>query len=197
MVSIWDSAVRNKIQLIIGLIVVLVGGHLIASEKKSQKPSLFSLDYLWTDQDNKKVVLKDFKNKITILSMVYTTCDYSCPLITSKFEAIYNKLSKKNRKQINFVLITMDPQRDTPKVLKEYTVKRKLADKNFHFLTSSPQNTHAFSLSLGFQYKKMPNGHFSHSNQISILDKNGVLVLQQDVGIKITKFVEMVNKLVK
>ncbi len=146
------------------------------------KPSLFSISEKWLDQNGKDFLFSSLKGKMTVLSMVYTTCDYSCPLITQKMISIYKRVPEKSRSKVKFILVTFDPKRDTSQKLKSYALKNKLDETSFLLLTSSEINTHMLSIALNFQYKKMDNDQFSHSNLITILDKDGVIVHQQDIG---------------
>ena len=161
---------------------------------KESKPSLFSIKGKWSDQNGKDFSFSSLKGKMTALAMVYTSCDYSCPLITQKLKSIHRKLMEKSKKHTKFLLITFDPKRDTSAVLKKYSVSQKIDESSFSLLTSSEENTHTLSIALDFKYKKMGDDHFSHSNQITVLDKNGSVILQQDISKEVDKIVEVIRK---
>lgn len=69
---------------------------------------------------------KDFKGKKLIIGFIYTHCPDICPIITENIMKIDKRTNEKN---LLFVLISLDPQRDKPSVLKEYA---KIRDLNFN-----------------------------------------------------------------
>jgi len=139
--------------------------------------SIFNLKDEWKNQENKTFKIEDFKGKPTVIAMVYTTCQHTCPIITSKVVSIRESLLKKLQNKVQYSLISFDPEGDTPKVLSKYKKKRKL-DKNWTLLTSDPRTVRQLAGVLGVNYKPMEGGGFSHSNIITLIDKNGVIVEQ-------------------
>jgi protein SCO1/2 len=190
---IWGFVVRNKILLIL---LLLSGSffEISQAQAKESHPSLFAIQGKWKDQNGKDFSFSSLKGKMTVLAMVYTSCDYTCPIITQKLKSIHRKLSKKSSDQTKFLLITFDPKRDTVAVLKKYSTSQKLDESSFILLTATETDTHALSMALDFKYKSMGEGHFSHSNQITVLDKDGSIILQQDIGKELDKIIEVVRK---
>lgn len=75
------------------------------------------------DQDGKTVHWKDFQGKYRLVYFGYTYCPDVCPLDLSKIMAGYHLLEKSDpakAAKIQPIFITVDPQRDTPAVLKQY-----------------------------------------------------------------------------
>lgn len=195
MALIWGFGVRyKKLKSIIFLICISTSVVSVAEEEKA---SIFTLTSQWQDQNGKNKHFKDYKGKIIVLSMIYTSCDYSCPLITRKLKQIYKKTSKKTLKNTQFLMVTFDPKTDTPKKLKEYSLAQKLDESRFALLTSNSENAHILGLTIGFQYKQMPDGNYSHSNLVTIFDKNGAMVHQQDIGKSTDAAVEIIENLNK
>ena len=104
----WGFVVRNKIIILSLFLMNCVFGSTVIA-KKDSKGSVFALTGKWTDQHGKVKKLNAFKGKPTVISMVYTSCDYSCPLITRKIKEIHRKLPKKLHKKIQFALFSFDP----------------------------------------------------------------------------------------
>ena len=73
-------------------------------------------------QDGKKVHFYDdlIKGKIVAIDLIYTTCHYSCPLETARLAQVQKKLGDRVGKDIFFYSISIDPEHDTPEVLKGY-----------------------------------------------------------------------------
>lgn len=157
--------------------VFFIGSLGVAKGKSWPEKSLFHLDSQWQDHSAKKVQLTHLSGKMSLVAMVYTTCKHTCPMIISKMISIQNKIPVRHRKNINMTLISFDPGRDTPQHLNKYRAKRKLSQE-WVLLTGTPNGTRSLAAILGVNYKEEENGDFSHSNIISLVNQDGVVVSQ-------------------
>jgi protein SCO1/2 len=139
--------------------------------------SVFNITSNWTDQHNQSHVLEDFKGKVLIVTMIYTSCEASCPRMVSDVRAIHDSLNNKN---IQYVFVSMDPEKDTPERLKAYAKENKMTAPEYVFLQGSEDDVRELSNILNVKYKRTSEKDFSHSNLISVFDKNGVLQFQQE-----------------
>jgi len=158
--------------------------------------SVYNLDSEWINQNKESVKLKSFLGKHVLLAMVYLTCTYSCPAIISQIESIESKLNPSVKKNLALVLISIDPDHDTPEKLKEYMMKRKLSPQKWTMLTAQNENdVRELAAILSFKYKKSESGDYTHSFMIHFLNKEGVI---QDVIDKINVdskiFADKINK---
>jgi len=74
------------------------------------------------------------QNRIVLLDVIFTSCNDACPLITQKLKEVRELLGDKAQ-DITFISLTSDPLRDTPAVLKAYTLKQGSDDPHWLFLT--------------------------------------------------------------
>jgi protein SCO1 len=76
-------------------------------------------------EDGKTVHFYDdlIKGKIVVINLIYTTCHYSCPLETARLVQVQKKLGDRVGRDIFFYSISIDPEHDTPEVLKAYMEK--------------------------------------------------------------------------
>ncbi|MHB2059826.1 SCO family protein [Pseudomonas monsensis] len=74
------------------------------------------------------------QNRIVLLNVIFTSCNDACPLITQKLKEVRELLGDKSS-DITFISLTSDPLRDTPAVLKAYTLKQGSDDPHWLFLT--------------------------------------------------------------
>lgn len=160
----------------------------------SDGSSIFDVGGKWQNQYGKSVDLKELGDKPTVISMVYTSCSYSCPLITQKLKSIHSGLEQGIRQNINFVLVSFDPARDTLTTISSYSTKQSLKNYDIEFLISNEVNTHTLSVALDFKYKKLTNGDFSHSNQVFLLNRKGEVVNQYEIGSKTETIIEEIKK---
>jgi len=72
------------------------------------------------DQDGRTVTEKDYAGKLMLVYFGYTFCPDVCPTELANMAAAYDLLKPDEQKQVQLVFITIDPERDTTKVLKDY-----------------------------------------------------------------------------
>lgn len=77
-------------------------------------------EFTLTDQNGQSVSLSDFRGKVVVFSFGFTHCPNICPATLSHFVAIREVLPEALRDQVQFLFISVDPERDTPERLKEY-----------------------------------------------------------------------------
>jgi protein SCO1 len=101
-------------------------------------------------QDGIKVHFYDdlIKGKIVAIVLIYTNCQYSCPLETARLAQVQKKLGDRVGKDIFFYSISIDPVHDTPKVLKAYMEKFHIGP-GWTFLTGKKEEIDFLSKQLG------------------------------------------------
>lgn len=134
----------------------------------------------WTTQNGKDIELKDLKGDVLVMVMIYTSCKAACPRLVADMRSIEEQLPQDAKSKVKLVLVSIDPETDTPKRLKEFSVENKMEGKQWVFLRSSEKNTREFAAVLAVNYKKISPIDFSHSNIISVFNVEGELVHQQE-----------------
>ncbi len=140
--------------------------------------SIYQLADTFQTQDNKSITLTSFAGKPTVVGMIFTHCTYACPRLTADIKNIESNLKDENGK-VNFLLVSFDAERDSPDQLKKFAGASGL-DTNWTLLHGSEEAVRTLSVLLNVQFEKDAEGNFSHSNLISVLDKNGVLRFQKE-----------------
>ncbi|RWC50575.1 MAG: SCO family protein [Mesorhizobium sp.] len=135
-------------------------------------------DFTLLSQDNVRVSLHDFRGKVVAVSFIYTYCTDVCPMLTAHMASVQEKLGSAFGPQIAFVSITVDPERDTPDVLKEYAQNFGADLKGWSFLTGDPAVVHEVGRKYGVIAKKAANGEVDHTLLTSLVDPNGILRVQ-------------------
>ncbi|HKI90399.1 MAG TPA: SCO family protein [Draconibacterium sp.] len=142
--------------------------------------SLYQSDGNWTDQNGTKIDLGKFKNKKVVIAMFFASCMSACPVIVNDMKRIEAKIPKNKLSNYRFVLVSIDPERDTPQVLKKYAEERSLNYERWTLLTGSKDDIMELGMMLGFKYSKNENGGFTHTNLISFLNRKGEIIYQND-----------------
>ena len=142
--------------------------------------SIYNLPSEWTNQNGKNIEMKDLKGKVLVMVMIYTSCKAACPRLVADMRNIESRLPKKIKNKVDLVLISIDPEVDTPERLKAFAIENQMDSSQWMFLRSSEENTREFAAVLSVNYKKISPLDFSHSNLISVFNTQGELVYQQE-----------------
>ena len=149
-------------------------------EKPISDLSIYNLPSKWTNQDGKNIEMKDLKGKVLVMVMIYTSCKAACPRLVADMRNIESRLSEDVKENVQLVLVSIDPEVDTPKRLKSFSIENKMDGNQWVFLRSNEENTREFAAVLAVNYKKVSPIDFSHSNIISVFNTEGELVFQQE-----------------
>ncbi len=132
------------------------------------------------NQNNEPMVLSALRGKPTLLALGYSSCPDVCPLTLADFKTIKSKLGPAGE-QVNFVMLFVDPKRDTPDVLKRYMAA---FDKSFIGLTGDKAAIDKAVAEFGGVYSLEPpqpgsSGYLvAHSSFLYLLDAEGIWRLQ-------------------
>ncbi len=134
------------------------------------------------NQDSSQVVFPDeYKNKILLLTFIYTNCPDICPMTTHNMQLLQEEVKKDNLKNVQFAELSFDPERDVPSVLKEFGDIRNINYNNFTFLTGKEADVKKILnnmdiLALPGDTTKTESGNvyfFTHTDRIDLIDQNG------------------------
>ncbi len=144
--------------------------------------SIYQLDGEWHTQNNDTVQLSQLQGKIPVVAMVFTNCGFACPRIVADLKNIEEQLPKEKIDEVVFVLVSFDTERDHSTRLQEFAREMDLQE-NWLLLNGEEEEIRELTMVLDVQYSKQPDGNFAHSNNIILLDKNGVIVTKVE-GLK-------------
>ncbi|HET7791867.1 MAG TPA: SCO family protein [Rhizobacter sp.] len=130
------------------------------------------------DQNGQVRTLVDFKGKLTVVFFGYTQCPDVCPTTMAELAAVKKALGK-DGERVQGVFITIDPERDTPELLKAYMAG---FDPSFIALRGTLEQTAAIAKDFKVFYAKVPgksDGSYTmdHTAGSYIFDANGKLRL--------------------
>ncbi|HWV39650.1 MAG TPA: SCO family protein [Vulgatibacter sp.] len=152
-------------------------GHptLPASQVETGGDSLYVLDGKLTDQDGKEVTLEKFRGKPVLISMFYATCPHACPMLVSDIRKIDTRLDPAIREELQVVLVTFDPDRDSPEVLRNLRAAHEVDKDRWTFLRADHGFVRELAAVLGIRYRFTPDGSIGHSSVITLLDRDGAI----------------------
>jgi len=118
----------------------------------------------------------DYKNKVYVVEFFFTSCPTICPRMNENMVKIQNEFY--GNPSFGIVSISIDPERDSPEVLKAYADEKGATLKNWHFLTGDKEEIYSFSND-GFRLyageNKDVEGGFEHSGLFALIDKDGFI----------------------
>jgi len=135
-------------------------------------------DIALTDQSGQPFTLAAQRGKVTIVTFIYASCTDTCPLLTAKMVGIQKKLGKDFGARVHFVSVTVDPERDTPQVLRKYGEAHSANFAGWSFVTGSPAEIQDVTRRYGIFVKKQEKGDVDHTFLTSIIDQTGTLRVQ-------------------
>src|SRR5258706_13306310 len=153
-----------------------------AADHISEDPPLPKIapapEFTLTSQDGAPVSLADFRGKVVATTFIYTLCTDTCPVLTPMMSFVQDRLGRDFGTKIAFVSITVDPERDTPQVLKEYARAFGADLGGWAFLTGAPQAIRELTRRYGVFAAKTADGDIDHSFLTPIVDPPCILRAQ-------------------
>jgi protein SCO1/2 len=153
-----------------------------ATDRISKDPRLPKIapapEFTLTSQDGTPVSLAGFRGKVVAVTFIYTLCTDTCPVLTPMMSFVQDRLGHDFGTKIAFVSITVDPERDTPQVLKEYSRAFGADLGGWVFLTGASEAIREVTRRYGLFAAKTADGDIDHSFLTSIVDPRGILRVQ-------------------
>ncbi len=128
----------------------------------------------FTNQDGETVTRDDLLGTVYVTDFFFATCPTICPKMAGNMKYLQDKF--KDKKNLRFISITVNPEHDTPEVLKDYAEMVHADTDNWTFLTGDKDAIYeaalkGFFISVGED--EVAPGGFLHSQYFILVDKNG------------------------
>ncbi len=174
--SVWKRGLSQV--MLGGLVCVLAGcgqrGSGFAPDGADLSPMARGMDFYLYDTEGAPRPLRSFRGKALVLFFGFTHCPDVCPTTLARAAQVKRKLGADAAK-VQFAFATLDPQRDTPNVLRTYV---KAFDPDFIGLTGSEGDIRVAAGNLKVSYAKVPMGPtytIDHSTRSFLFDRDGQL----------------------
>lgn len=157
-----------------------------------------AVDFTLTNQDGKKLSLGELKGKVVLLTFAYTSCPDICPLLTAQFANIQRRLKESGYDDFFLLLITVDPEVDTPEVLKAYANRFQADLSSWAFLTGDRAELANVWGSYGlFFVRKREDGLVDHTVATTLIDQAGRQRVRYLFGLEEEAVLHDIERLVK
>ena len=165
----------------------------VQDKKEEYVASFKGSPFLLTDMNNNSITEKSFEGPLTAIFFGFTHCPDVCPMTLNKMDIVLDKL-KENKKDLKMFFISVDPERDTPEVVKNYLSN---FNNNFIGITGKPEEIFLLSKSWGIISQKifLENGEYNvdHSSPVILL-KEGKYVAKISHRDDIKKSLKIINE---
>lgn len=133
--------------------------------------------FSFTNQYNEKITLDDVKGKVFVAEYFFTTCGTICPIMTKEMMRVQDKF--RNNKDVTILSFTVDPEYDTPEILKNYADAHTAEKGQWHFLTGKKEDLYKVARRSFFVLKPAEarnlgdaGSDFIHTNNFVLVDQN-------------------------
>jgi protein SCO1/2 len=150
-----------------------------AATRPPTDKSLYLLESKWTSDRNVAVPLSVLRGRVQVAALFFTHCEYACPILVHDMKKLQTRLPVALRGQTDFVLVTMDPNRDSPEVLAQFRAKSELPLDSWSLLRGGADDVRELAALLGVSYAPDSRGQFAHSNLLTVLNAEGEICFQQ------------------
>ena len=161
--------------LIIFLFIMLPVFISMQSKKNESIASFKGSEFSLKDMNNNTITQESFDGPLTAIFFGFTNCPDVCPMTLNKMDIVLDKLKNK-KKNIKFFFISVDPERDSPDIIKNYLSN---FENKFIGITGEPEKIFLLYQSWGIMSKKifLENGEYNidHSSPVILL-KDGKYV---------------------
>ena len=141
----------------------------IQSDKEKYVASLKGSEFSLKDMNNNLITDESFQGPLTAIFFGFTNCPDICPMTLNKLDIAISRLKKEN-KSLKLFFISVDPERDTPEVVKDYL---NSFENNFVGITGEPEKIYLLSQSWGILSQKIfkDDGEYNidHSSPVILL----------------------------
>jgi len=163
------------IGLVVGVILLLAGAAYViqnAERTQQQIPILYPLpNFDLVDQNGNSFGLQELQGRLSVVDFIFTSCQGPCPVLSANMAELYRRFKGDNK--IQFISISVDPQRDTQSVLQTYAKQLGVTDNRWRFLRGDIRAVKSF-IEEGFKLSadNLPQGH---STKFVLVDQNGYI----------------------
>jgi protein SCO1/2 len=119
------------------------------------------------------------RGRPVVLALFFTQCEFACPIIVHDLKRIEAALPDELRGKVDFILVSLDTERDTVAALHAYREKQSLPNNHWLLLRGTNDDVRELAALLGVNYQKDARGQFAHANLITVLNRDGEIAHQQ------------------
>src|SRR6185503_14701947 len=110
------------------------------------------------DETGSATTLAAFEGHPTLVALFYASCPNVCPLLVASLRRVERELDSASRGKLRVLLVSLDPERDTPLILAGLAERHALDRSRWKLARPRPSDVRAIASVLGIPYRRLPNG---------------------------------------
>ena len=144
---------------------------LLAAPSARAAEKLYGLPYHWVDDKGQARQLEHWRGRPAILTMEFSNCTFVCSITLKRLMDLQAAMDRRG-KQLDILVVSIDPKNDTPASWTAYRRERHLDRSNWTFLTGNEPDTARLARSLGVAYWYYDE-HLMHDFKLMRIDPDG------------------------
>ncbi len=169
----------------LGLTIAVLGSLWLNAASKAaaeelRPATIYGLDISLETHDARTVKLSSFAGAPLVVSMFYSSCASACPLIINNIKSLERRLGAKNQQRVRVLLVSFDPDTDTPGLLTKTATKHGIDLKRWTLARASVSDVENLAAVLGIKYKRIDAKTINHTSVISIIAPGGQILKQTE-----------------
>lgn len=178
------SAPQDSAQAVIPVAIQLSADPNIEESLVGYQPNL---DMVFTNQDGQPFPLRELMGTTVVLTTIYTACPYPdmCPRLTADIAWLATQVPEELEDSIRFVVLSFDPARDTPEVLRAYGLTYGIDFAYTDLIVGDIESTRRLledELQIPVDVDVMSNTITTHAMMIHIINPQGYIVVERTAG---------------
>lgn len=147
--------------------------------QSAPEPMVYLPDWQLTDQNGAPFGKKELLGKPFVASFFFTSCPSICPKLIASMKEVHVRFANE-QEAVNFVSISVDPDTDTPEVLRQYMSKNGMSFANWHSLTGTKDEIYdvvvnKMKVHLGEKVEVKEGYDIPHLAHLALFDAEGNL----------------------
>lgn len=156
----------------VGAILVLLAA--LANAQGPYPPqSLYHLNAELIDQSGGRHGLDLYRGHPVLITLFYGRCPMACPVLIDTVRAVERAADPQQRATLRVLLVSIDPEHDTPQALHEIAQTRRIDLSRWTLAQADEATVRKLAAMLNVQYRRLPDGQYNHASVISVLSPQG------------------------
>ena len=163
------------------LLGLLLAGFAAQAQSPWPSQSIYNVEAVLVNQSGQQHGLEVYHGHPVLITMFYGSCPATCPLLMDTIRSVERTLDERQRKGLRVLMISIDPERDTTQALATLSKDRHVDPSRWTLAHTDSATVRKLAAVLNIQYRRLPDGEYSHSSIITVLSPQGEILQQSSV----------------
>ena len=144
------------------------------------RDSVYQADIVLLNDRGEKLAWRDQRGQPQVVSMFYSSCKFTCPMLIDGAKAVQASLTPEERARLHVTFVSFDPARDNTRALAKLRAERGLDRAQWTLARAEPADVRTMASLLGVRYRALADGDFNHTSVLILLDSDGRIVARTE-----------------